>query len=120
MKNKLMLIGIIALAALVGFSMIGCGKEDDPEKAGLTGKWKKDDATSTILEFSGEAFKVNDLKLGDSVKTDGDNRVIINLIAGGEQKLKFEFTDPDKKKLKLSESTIDSLKIYEGNYTKQP
>jgi hypothetical protein len=44
MKNKLMLIGIIALVALMGFSMIGC-KEDSVKTDDLLGEWKNDDVS---------------------------------------------------------------------------
>ena len=52
MKEKIKFFGIIALVAVIGFSMVGC-KEDDGTSS-LEGTWKK--GTDYFIEFTGSNF----------------------------------------------------------------
>ena len=58
MKNYFKLLGIIALAAIIGFSMMGCGEDDDREE--LTG-------TVTILNTSP--------RVGDNISAITENNI---------------------------------------------
>jgi hypothetical protein len=57
MKNSVKLLAIIALVAVIGFSMTACDlfeKEDEEEIISLQGKW---DGGSNFYEFTGENFR---------------------------------------------------------------
>jgi hypothetical protein len=47
MKNKLKLFGIIALVAIIGFSMVGCGEDDNGDGIGTGGTLTINDIPTT-------------------------------------------------------------------------
>jgi hypothetical protein len=58
MKNVFKLFGVIALAAIIGFSMAACGGDDDgdgsPENKPVKDRWGKwvDTTATTTLDYS--------------------------------------------------------------------
>ncbi|WP_461247712.1 hypothetical protein, partial [Treponema sp. R6D11] len=62
MKNFFKVLGVIALVAVIGFSMAACGSYDDDsggggslEGGGLSGTWVSDWNGNTIT-FSGKSY----------------------------------------------------------------
>jgi hypothetical protein len=99
MKNTIKIIGIIALVGIIGFSMVSCGSLE----SGLEGTWKKGEHSLTIAKdnFSYSISGVGSVKVGDSVKTKGDE-IIIELSKVETAKVKYKL---DGNKLTLSSAS---------------
>jgi len=136
MKNLGKLAGIIALAAVIGFSMAGCGGEDDPPGGSgdigskLVGLWKNDSAALYIrfsdLRKEGRDetwIKVKEGSTAEETASGGsDAEITGNLIGiGGRSDNSFKAAF-EGKKLKISEyKDYDAANNgkYDGTYTKQ-
>ena len=57
MKNKLKLIGIIALTVVIGFSVISC-PEPEEKNANIVGTWVKEMSRSEVLEYAAETMNI--------------------------------------------------------------
>ena len=65
MKNVYKLLGIIALAAVIGISMTACGGDDDLVPAELRGTWKGTGSLSAVtVTITGTTFKVEHTTAG--------------------------------------------------------
>jgi hypothetical protein len=112
MKNKLMLIGIIALVALMGISLIGCGDKNDVEKAGLTGQWEKE---NVVLEFKPETMIITNSGVGTTydIKIDG-SKITASKATVGFGTMEFKVNGDT---LTISAGT-DGLAVLNNSYTK--
>ena len=107
MKNKIKLIGVIALVVIAGFSMASCGKLD----SGVEGKWQREGST---IEISKNSFKVNSVQVGDSVRTPGSDIIVeLNNVEVGKATWKI-----DGKEMTFSNCTLIFIPLT-GTWTKQ-
>jgi len=149
MKNIVKLFGIIALVAVIGFSMAACGGDDDGDGGGgdkrdeLVGAWEKEGSLNGLyheyIEYSGrnEDFGVfhfkdsNGLYLynGKLESYDGTTAKVVdspysldNPYGGGNSTVTFTAKIANGKLTVSGLSTVDSidLSVFNGTYTKQP
>jgi len=59
MKNTLKFLGIISFVAVIGFSMIACGDDDDGQGDLLNGTWDRGDI---VVTFSGSTGVFTEIK----------------------------------------------------------
>jgi hypothetical protein len=136
MKNTIKFLGIIALAAIIGFSFTACGDGDDDGGGGggkiskaLQGTWKNDDLTDYYLVFTKDSFGTGN-SVAESTQESGKNSFIAKSDNGS--KIEFEHKDFGKNvtgsitysvtgsKLTVSATTGGgTFQTLEGTWTKQ-
>jgi hypothetical protein len=126
MKNVFKVLGIIALVAVIGFSMAACGGDDDggggggDKKADLVGIWSKDggnlELTVTVSPNSG-TYRLS------STNTPTDGIVTFDILSYNGTTVTT--SDPDKYKSFTAQIAGNKLTIsgasssFDGTYTKQ-
>jgi len=144
MKNVLKAFGVIALAAIIGFSMAACGGDDDGDggdkRDELKGIWEKDGSLNGLyheyIEYAGrnEDFGVvhfrgsngRNLYNGILESYDGTTVKVVdspnNPYGGGNSTITFTAKIANGKLTVSGLSTVDSIDIsvFNGTYTKQP
>ena len=80
MKNIVKLFGIIALVALIGFSMASCGKDDDSGSGGsdssLVGTWTDGSLTVTCTASTWNAVYTGQGSWSGSYTTNGNTATL--------------------------------------------
>jgi len=139
MKNIVKLFGIIALVAIIGFSMAACGGDDDggggggDKKADLKGVWVKDGGTNNeTIDYEGRGGSNDPLYFrtgsaggaqyyGQLVSYDGTT-VKVGDSHSAYTPITFTAKIANGKLTVSGLGTVDSidLSVFNGTYTKQP
>ena len=61
MKNTIKIVGIIALAAIIGFSMMACGGEEEEDSNPFKGTWTGKDTANdrTVAKFTDLTYTIS-------------------------------------------------------------
>jgi hypothetical protein len=134
MKNVFKVLGIIALVAVIGFSMVSCKSDDDDGGGGNSsnwvGTWKMTESSNGNIPTTVPYFTLNADKswtVGNSINTYSGNNwsdgphvgflnkpgIVLPLDEGGAYELYYEIISSTE--AKITGSTV----IPQGTYTKQ-
>ena len=75
MKNTIKLLGIIAIAAVIGVSFIACGDNDDP----LNGTWVSSDGTKMVLDKGSITVSMMGMEAAKGTYTTSGNNITITI-----------------------------------------
>jgi hypothetical protein len=117
MKNKIKLVGLIALVVVFGLLMAGCGKIDKD----LEGTWEFDAAGEYLdglftIKIASDEFSVGSEKLADSVKKEGSDKLRLKKGSDDIGTYKYKL---DGDTLELKEGSNAALKVFEGTYKRK-
>ena len=135
MKNAIKLFGIIALVAVIGFSMVACGDDDDDGGGGglvpaeLQGRWLRDDTTSSqrylvfnsvgwVCQYDSFEEAEQDIKSWRHNVTAATGNNIVWAHSDGVSTGSFTWSISGTT-LTISASTSTLHELPEGTYTKQ-
>ena len=126
MKSFIKLFGIIALVAVIGFSMAACGNDGDEKKGGglpaeLIGSWVSDSNESYKVEFkSNNTVAITGMPDGDRPAKASGNKITVTMgpTAGGtNQSFNYAITNG---KLVLSQPSMQMEMVVQNSpYSKK-
>jgi hypothetical protein len=131
MKNVFKVLGIIALVAVIGFSMVACGDDDDddggggaltPDSLGANSRvdWKND-ATGAQINFDTEGNDLTCYILDKNNATVADGKITIsnNTVTWADGTSCIIKLSSDGKKLTISGFTGNNADQINGSYRKR-
>jgi len=107
MKNKLKLLGIIAVIAAIGFSMVGCDNNGDTSVSAFDGRWVSTDDPREVVVISGSSVRMYWDGVFEMQETLSGNTITTTFTDGGET---FTYTT----RLSVSGNTLTMTTTMDG------